>query len=302
MVNFETEVYSQQEEDIVGVKVIVDAEGQTIDSISCVDATELQELEAKLDNLDEKYVGFATGSSLAGSDLDTILENSNENAEINATSLNGFQSDYFSKSNHQHNKAGITDLYNYDISLSKYNVNLTDDTVDKTVTVTVKVTNSTNSPVNKETISIYKNGELWKSNVKTGSNGVYTTTFTPDTNGIVTFSVNNQKVQLNVEQGWRTLYNGTFGKIKTNGELVSCYFKSASQNIPSDAWKNVARLSAISLDEKYYPPHDIYSRENAGVDVRIRDNGILEAVSRTGARTAAVGIYAVYLLKELQNR
>ena len=103
MTQIETSVYEKTDEGIIGAEVIVYNEGEEIDSIQIVDSTELAELEAKLDVIDETYVQYASGSSLIGSTLDSILLNTGEDVDINATTLSGFSSDDFSKSDHTHN-------------------------------------------------------------------------------------------------------------------------------------------------------------------------------------------------------
>ena len=103
MTQIETSVYEKTDEGIIGAEVIVYNEGEEIDSIQIVDSTELAELEAKLDVIDETYVQYAEDSSLIGSTLDSILANTGEDVDINATTLSGFSSDDFSKTNHTHN-------------------------------------------------------------------------------------------------------------------------------------------------------------------------------------------------------
>ena len=102
MTQIETSVYEKTDEGIIGAEVIVYNEGEEIDSIQIVDSTELAELEAKLDVIDETYVQYAEDSSLIGSTLDSILANTGEDVDINATTLSGFSSDDFSKTNHTH--------------------------------------------------------------------------------------------------------------------------------------------------------------------------------------------------------
>ena len=196
MVSFETEIYNRQEDDVIGIKVIVVADnGQTIDTIHCVNETDFNELKAKLDVLNEDYVQFNDGSTIAGLTIENILANASEIVNINATKLGGYQSDAFSKTGHTHAKSSITDLYNYDISLSNYNLNLANN---QSTTVTVKVTNMSNSPVNNHNVVLYKNGSVWKTG-RTNSNGVFTAVYSPETEGLITFSVNNQKVQCFVD-------------------------------------------------------------------------------------------------------
>lgn len=201
MTNFETEVYNREDGNVIGARVIVSAnDGQTIDSIQVTNKTQFDELKSKLDTLNEDYVQFEDGSDLKGSSLDTILQNSNEQVNINATNLNGFQSDSFAKTNHAHKKANISDLYNYDISLGSYNLEPNGSCI-----VTVTVTNASNTPVKNHEVIIYKNNQSWRTG-KTNQNGIYSTTFLAESSGrgIVTFAVNNQKVQCNIrdDTGW----------------------------------------------------------------------------------------------------
>lgn len=111
MVSFQTaEVYNEDEDNIIGVKVKVSADnGQVIDEIQVTNKTALDELEAKLDVLDEKFVQFAEGSGMSGMSIDNILQNSSETIEINATALGGIQSDGYAKANHSHDDRYYTE-------------------------------------------------------------------------------------------------------------------------------------------------------------------------------------------------
>ena len=204
MTNLETEIYKREEGNVIGARVFVSADdGETIDSIQITNKTQFDELVGKLDTLNEDYVQFDEVSSLAGLSLDAILENQDESANINATRLNGLQSDDFAKTNHTHLKQSITNLYDYNISLSKYNL----DTEDST-TVTVNVTDMNGSPINNHDVIIYKNGTLWKSG-KTNINGTFSTNYNTDSSGLISFSVKNQHVQCyikpNDDTGWETV-------------------------------------------------------------------------------------------------
>ena len=86
---FETKIYNYTtDEKIIGAEVTVyDEDGDKIDTIAVTDATRLQELEDALDNIDTRYVEATT--------LNGILENLNEDTDINATTLNGYQGDAF---------------------------------------------------------------------------------------------------------------------------------------------------------------------------------------------------------------
>lgn len=194
MVSFETEIYNRQADDVIGIKVMVIADnGQTIESIHCVNETDFNDLKAKLDVLNEDFVQFDENSSLQGETIDAILANAAEVVNINATSLGGFQSDEFSKTGHTHLKQSITDLYDYDISLSDYNVSTGD-----SITVTVAVTNMSGSSVNNHNVIVYKDGTVWKTG-RTNNNGLFSSTYTIDSTGLITFSVKNQKIQCFVE-------------------------------------------------------------------------------------------------------
>ena len=150
MTTFETQIYKKEAENIIGAQVIVSSNnGQNIDSIQVTNKTQFDNLVAKLDTLNEDYTQFDEDSPLKGLTLDSILANENETVNINALTLNGLQSDQFSKANHNHYKATILDLYTYDISLSKYNAS-----PGETITVTVKVTDTKGSPVKNNNVII----------------------------------------------------------------------------------------------------------------------------------------------------
>ena len=208
MTSFETEVYNREGENVIGARVIVSADnGQTIDEIQVTNKTQFDELKGKLDTLNEDYVQFEDNSPLAGKTLDNILNNSGSSSNINAKTLGGITSAGYSKTGHKHPKADITDLYNYDITASNYNMNLgSSANADKQSTISVKVTNMSNSPVSNHQIIMYKNGTLWKTGY-TNANGLYSVSYSAETEGVVTFQVNNQKIQCNVkyDTGWVNL-------------------------------------------------------------------------------------------------
>lgn len=111
MVSFQTaEVYNDDEDNIIGVKVKVSADnGQVIDEIQVTNKTALDELEAKLDVLDEKFVQFKEDSGMSGMSIDDILENTSETIVINATELGGIQSDGYAKASHAHDDRYYTE-------------------------------------------------------------------------------------------------------------------------------------------------------------------------------------------------
>lgn len=218
MVEFISEVYYKDEDDIVGVEVIVTEDDGEINSIQILNKTEFEELvedlNDKLDALDETYVQFAPNSVLVGSSIETILENTNENVTINATKLGGFQSDQYTKTGHTHGKTAITDLYNYDISLSEYNPN-----VGETVTVTVKVTKQDGAGA--VTNVIVKKNDVNYVNGSTNNNGVFTFSFTPDVAGLITFSCGTSKVQC--------LVNETVSEVELGQSQISAQVSSGTK-------------------------------------------------------------------------
>lgn len=206
MTTFETQVYDKDDGNIVGAQVIVSSEGD-IDSIDIVDKTALDALVAQLDVLDETYVQFEDDSSLAGSTIDELLENTEENVPINATTLSGFASDAFSKTGHTHTKADITNLLSYHIAADTYNVDIGDE-----VNITVTVTDTLNRPVANSPVVINLNGAVIASG-NTNSSGVFSYTYTTTDYGIFNFSVNTQNIQIQVKN--QTLLSKTIvtGKI-----------------------------------------------------------------------------------------
>lgn len=268
MTNLETQIYNRDEDNVIGAKVIVSADnGQTIDSIQITNQTDFDELVDKLDALDESYVEFEEGSSLAGNSLDSILENTDESALINATLFSGHDSSYYAKSSHTHNKTSIADLYNYDINLSKYNVD-----INNKVTVTVKVTDMNNNGV-KTSVGIYKDGSPWVNGI-TNNNGIFSTSFTPTNEGLVTFAVNNQKIQLLVNQApetWKTLYSDDHYVLENKGDRCRLRITWESAHL-KNTWSNPKTFTHT----KYLPvmPVNGYQTNN-GVVYYLNNNGKL---------------------------
>ena len=195
MVEFTTRIFSEQGGQTIGCEVTVYSDqGDKIGNIAVTDAASITELQQRLAVIDETY--------FTEERLQAILANSQETNNINATSLNGFVSSDFAKVNqlsnyarlsHNHTKNQITDLYNYQISASKYNVD-----IDTDVTITVKVTNQQGNPVVGVTVPVLKDNEAWKSGT-TGVNGTFSLTYTADTWGLVMFSTNNNNLQIKVD-------------------------------------------------------------------------------------------------------
>lgn len=232
MVDFNTRIFSEDDGKIIGAEITVYSDsGNKIGNISVADAETLEEMQAQLAVIDETYFTEAR--------LQAILANTNENTPINATTLSGFLSSDFAKvsqlSNyaplsHNHTKNQITDLYNYQITANKYNVD-----IDTDVTITVKVTNQLGNPVVGVTVPVLKDNQTWKSGT-TGVNGTFSLTYTADTWGLVMFSANSINLQIRVT-GWKTVYNQSYTTVKTNGDLVKVYLWGNS--FTANAWTNV---------------------------------------------------------------
>lgn len=302
MTDFETQIYSRQDDDVIGVQVIASSNnGQTIDSLQVTNKTQFDALVAKLDSLNMDYVQFDEDSDLKGLSLDEILTNSNEITTINATRLNGYQSDAFAKASHTHLKKSITDLYDYNISLSNYNVNAANS---ESVTITVKVTNTSNSPVKNHQVLLYRNNIYWK-NGRTNSNGVYTVTYTPDAEGLTVFSVNNQKVQLytKYDTGWVDIDMSNVSsnfrvtdpfQIRRIGKKVHIRGTiKASRNISVSNWEDYKDIGSFP-DAQFAPSQDetfVMQSSSAQRCVVVIDSDGLHVGRFTAA--ASGGVYTI---------
>ena len=265
MVSFQTaEIYNQDQDNIIGVKVTVSADqGQVIDEIQVTNKTEFEALVARLDELGDDYVQFDEDSSMAGMTIDDILTNISETININATTLAGIQSDGYAKTSHTHQKSQILNLYNYDISLSKNNLNIgTNSSTDKTTTVSVKVTNMSNAPVSGHNVVVYLNGEVWRTGT-TNNQGVYTSNYEATEEGLVTFQVNNQKIQCNViyDTGWVdiTSFQSLFKndtpqlQVRRKGSTVQIVGAARSKNTHSiTGWGDLLQICDLP-DARFAP-------------------------------------------------
>ena len=219
MVDFNVRTYSEDDGRIIGAEVtVISTSGDNLGSISVANAETLAEMQAQLAVIDETYF---TEERLA-----EILENINESQEINATKLSGFASSDFAKvsqlsdyapATHTHPVSQITNLYDYQITASAYNVN-----IDSNVNITVKVTNrATGRPVTGVTVPVLKNNSTWKSGT-TGVNGTFSLSYTADTWGLVTFSANTQNQTQILVTGFKQVQSLENDKIKVyfNGRTV----------------------------------------------------------------------------------
>ena len=251
MVQFNTRVYTEQEGQIIGAEVTVYSDsGDKIGVIDVADATTLNELKAQLAVIDETY--------FTEERLQAILANINENTPINATSLNGFISSDFAKVSqlssyapvsHNHTKNQITDLYNYQITASKYNVN-----IDTDVTITVKVTNQLGNPVVGVTVPVLKDNQAWKSGT-TGVNGTFSLTYTADTWGLVMFSANNSNLQINVT-GWKLITSNINYEINCLNNKIVEYIIHSSSSVSATG---TVKVLDGWIPNGYIPPNNITS-------------------------------------------
>lgn len=234
MVDFNTRIFTEDDGKIIGAEItVLSTSGNNLGSISVANAETLAEMQAQLAVIDETYF---TEERLAA-----ILSNINESQEINATKLSGFLSSDFAKvsqlSNyaplsHNHSVSNITDLYDYQITASSYNVN-----IDSTVNIIVKVTNrATGNPVIGVTVPVLKNNETWQSGT-TGVNGTFSLSYTADTWGLTTFSANTKTIQILVT-GFKQVQSLKNDKIQVyfNGKTVyidiwGTFNMSTSENI-----------------------------------------------------------------------
>lgn len=216
MVDYNVRIYDEDDGKIIGAEVTFFSDsGNKIAYIDIADATTLEEMQEALEVIDETY--------FTEDRLKTILANLSENTPINATKLSGFMSSDFAKvsqlSNyaqlsHSHSISQITNLYDYQIYASSYNVG-----INNNVTITVKVTNrATGQPVVGATVPVLKNNSSWQSGT-TGVNGTFSLTYTADTWGLTTFSAQNVSTQIMVT-GWKYYMNDSNYTIRYNQDTV----------------------------------------------------------------------------------
>ena len=246
MVDFNVRTYSEDDGRIIGAEVtVISTSGDNLGSISVANAETLAEMQAQLAVIDETY--------FTEERLEEILENINESKEINATKLSGFVSSDFAKvsqlsayapASHTHPVSQITNLYDYQITASSYNVN-----IDSNVNITVKVTNrATGRPVTGVTVPVLKNNSTWKSGT-TGVNGTFSLSYTADTWGLVTFSANNSSIQVKVG-GWQS--RGTIAtgvKLYVNGETRIAMVNGVNLSLPARS----AEHSIAEIPSEYAP-------------------------------------------------
>lgn len=286
MVHFETEVYHREGNTIIGAEVIVYSdEGDRIGNIKITNESDYNALVDRIDGLGDEFVTFSEGSSIAGDTIETILANLQETTTINATKLGGLQSDQFSKPGHTHNKNEITNLYNYDIYLNKYNAEPGDQ-----VKLTVKVTKQNGTGVANEVLNIMKNGAIWKSTVRTNASGVYETTFTADDLGLTTFSVGNQKIQLMTQDTtWKTIYSNSYITMQKKNDHVRLFIATSYDVNVTPQWRTIhtfpdalAQYMPTNVDVTSVGTYHIIYRIGDAKELRIATFGDSVAVHLNG--------------------
>jgi len=285
MVDFNTRIFSEDDGKIIGAEITVYSDsGNKIGNISVADAETLEEMQAQLAVIDETYFTEAR--------LQAILANTNENTPINATTLSGFLSSDFAKvsqlSNyaplsHNHTKNQITDLYNYQITANKYNVD-----IDTDVTITVKVTNQLGNPVVGVTVPVLKDNQTWRSGT-TGVNGTFSLTYTADTWGLVMFSASSSNCQVDI-QGWRILNTGGF-VFRVNGHQAQLRFVISDEDTPV---KTVFEaFGGYTIPVGYRPAGQVVGLAYSSNDViiAVQSNGQILRRSMNQTSTIYCGVY-----------
>ena len=285
MVDFNVRTYSEDDGRIIGAEVtVISTSGDNLGSISVANAETLAEMQAQLAVIDETY--------FTEERLEEILENINESKEINATKLNGFQSSDFAKvsqlsayapASHTHPVSQITNLYDYQITASSYNVN-----IDSSVNITVKVTNrATGRPVTGVTVPVLKNNSTWKSGT-TGVNGTFSLSYTADTWGLVTFSANTANCHIKVS-GWKQYYNDTNYTVKYDDKFANLSVHTGTVSTTS-SWQE---FHTVLTDNWIKPAYHITTMGRDGSCV-VRVDGTTGKIGFKNVRNVSESIPGVY--------
>lgn len=244
MVDYKIRVFNEDDGKIIGAEVTFFSDsGDKLGVIDVADAETLHDMQEQLAVIDETY--------FTEERLVSILANTNEDTTINATKLSGFLSSDFAKVSdlssyaplsHSHSKSQITDLYDYQIYASAYNMN-----IDGSVNITVKVTNrATGNPVVGVAVPVLKDNSSWKSGT-TGVNGTFSFSYTANKWGITTFSAKMQSIQILVT-GWRHVGTLTSGvNLYTNGKQGKLVI-----DLPSYTTRSAEHRLCV-LPESYIP-------------------------------------------------
>ena len=281
MVDFNVRTYSEDDGRIIGAEVtVISTSGDNLGSISVANAETLAEMQAQLAVIDETY--------FTEERLEEILENINESKEINATKLSGFVSSDFAKvsqlsayapASHTHPVSQITNLYDYQITASSYNVN-----IDSSVNITVKVTNrATGRPVTGVTVPVLKNNSTWKSGT-TGVNGTFSLSYTADTWGLTTFSANTVNTQINVK-GYKLVET-----VNTNNLTIKTY-TDGIRVVYAISGTTTIQQGVLTSKLTYKPLYDITieinpAKDNSGARLRIATDGRMQFIKNANDGTS----------------
>ncbi len=190
----------------------------------------------------------------------------------------------------------IRELYKVLIEPSSYNVEK-----DATVTITVKAIDFNNEPVSSANLTLEcSKGYFTKNNNTnisgtsttsisqyTNTSGYFTATYKASEDGLINFTVgDNTNVQIYVEPEvveveWEKIYDGNDLKLYVKDGLVFIRLYADSNSYTTSSWKTFLSMGSLSIDSDYYPPVQVYSRSNQGVDVRLNEDGTFQAVGRT---------------------
>lgn len=272
MVTFKANVYHEDNDNLIGAEVIV-YDGETpIDSICITPRSSYVELREEIYNLSSHFVSFCENSELSGQTIEDILSNSENEIIINASLLNGHSADYYAKASQ------ISDLYNYDISLSSYNIVVGDNP--ETVTVTVKVTNSAGAAVSNQQVSLSIDGNNYPGT--TNANGKFSMNYSISEGGLHTFSVKNQKVQLLAKDTWKTLYSNNNITLQNKEDKMRLFYTDWDDVLVTGSWKTLKTFSDF-LD--YMPKNiDCFTFTIYSLLYRLTTDGKFQVASMSGNR------------------
>ena len=172
--------------------------------------------------------------------------------------------------------------YRYELSSSNYNP-----TIDSTITITCTCKNVLGNPIANKTLELMMNG-VSQGTSTTNANGIATWSITFSDWGNKHFHIGNANLDL-VVTGWKTVAQGTWYNLKTNGEFVELtMFGSHSVNISTN-W-----TTALSIANDTYRPQQIVMGIGYNQTLyQIKTNGDIQIARFNGSATSttATGTY-----------